>query len=164
MKGRKPNPARLRAIDGGAAKLSADQADDAQALTMDAPPCPAVVASLPEAKAIWDRFIDELVAGGLMALIYEGTFANYCVAYARWVEAEAEVAEHGMIVKTKRGHLIQNPYLAIAHRMMEFMHKIGDSFGMSPQSIARAQRSAQGELFGDDFDDYINGHGRRRAS
>ncbi len=63
--------------------------------------------------------------------------ALYCQAYGRWVEAEEEAAVHGLVVKTKSGMLIQNPYLGIANRAAKQTQELLVEFGMSPSSRTR---------------------------
>ena len=63
--------------------------------------------------------------------------ALYCQAYGRWVEAEKEAAVHGLVVRTKSGMLIQNPYLGIANRAAKQTQEFLVEFGMSPSSRTR---------------------------
>ena len=147
MRGRKPNPAKLRVVGG---KGDQPGAALAAGLPCEAPDCPAIVADHELAAEVWHRFLPELLKAGFMARLYEGTFAMWCVAYGRWAEAEADLRKTGMLIKSPKGYPIQNPYLAIANRAMEQMHRLGEQFGMSPIAVARAQRAAQGDLFGGD--------------
>lgn len=83
----------------------------------------------------------------------------YCQAWARWVDAEGQVAKLGTIVKTANGNLIQNPYLAVANRALEQMTRLATEFGMTPSSRSRVQvaerdagPSLADVLFGDALD------------
>ena len=63
--------------------------------------------------------------------------ALYCQAWARWVEAEANLVRYGTVIKSQSGFPIQSPYLAIANKAMAQMARILVEFGMSPSSRTR---------------------------
>jgi P27 family predicted phage terminase small subunit len=63
--------------------------------------------------------------------------ALYCVAYARWADAEQHLAEDGPIVKSPTGYPIQNPFLAIANKAMEQMERYMAKLGMNPADRTR---------------------------
>lgn len=98
----------------------------------------------------------ELLRLGILTTIDRAALVAYCQAWARWVEAEAQVAKLGVIVKTTNGNLIQNPYLSVANRAMDQVRKLAAEFGMTPSSRSRIQTQAPTEgpsladmLFGD---------------
>lgn len=79
---------------------------------------------------------------GVVTVVDRAALAAYCQAWARWIDAEAQVAKLGTIVKTANGNLIQNPYLAVANRAMEQMTRLAAEFGMTPSSRSRVQIAA----------------------
>ena len=89
------------------------------------------------ARSEWDRIAPELERLGLLTKLDRAALAAYCQAYGRWVMAEKEAAVHGLVVKTKDGNLIQNPYLSIANKAMRQMHEFLVEFGMSPSARTR---------------------------
>ncbi len=102
----------------------------------------------------------ELLALGVLTTVDRAALAAYCVAYARWADAEAQVTKLGTVVKTANGNLIQNPYLAVANRAMDQMMKAAGEFGMTPSSRSRMQveqadagPSLADVAFGDVLDD-----------
>lgn len=109
----------------------------------------AAAASLPrcpkhlqgEARKEWGRLGRKLVECGLFADIDIGALAIYCQAWSRWVEAEAKLAEFGIVVKSPSGYLQQSPYLSIANKAMEQMTRLLVEFGMSPASRSRVSAS-----------------------
>ena len=135
MRGRKPKPIELRVLHGRAA-------DDARASVPRPrrvlPRCPDYV---PEgvARDEWKRLARDLYDAGLLAAVDRNALGAYCVVYARWVEAEAEVAKRGPVVKTVGGNVIQNPYLSVANRALEQMNKLAAEFGMTPSSRTRVK-------------------------
>lgn len=133
--GRKPKPTALKRLAGNPGKRPLNEREPQFAPTL--PPCPRHVTG--EARREWRRVGRELLRHGVLATVDRAALAAYCVAYARWVEAEAQVAKLGTIVKTSNGNLIQNPYLAVANRAMEQMTKLAAEFGMTPSSRSRVQ-------------------------
>lgn len=101
------------------------------------PACPRHLTG--EARREWRRIGAELVQLGVVTVIDRAALAAYCTAWARWVDAEAQVARLGTIVKTANGNLIQNPYLAVANRALEQMTRLATEFGMTPSSRTRVQ-------------------------
>lgn len=65
--------------------------------------------------------------------------AAYCQAWGRWVEAEQQLAQHGTIVKSPNGFPIQNPYLAVANKALQQMHKLLVEFGLTPSARSRVK-------------------------
>jgi len=65
--------------------------------------------------------------------------AIYCVNFFRWKEATQKVREIGMIIKSPKGYLIQNPYLAIANKAQKCCMDILTEFGLTPSSRTRVQ-------------------------
>ena len=150
MKGRKPTPSKIRVLRGNPGKrpLPRNEPEPRQGI----PDCPSHLSA--EAKREWMRIVPELVACGLLTYADRAALAAYCQTYGRWVEAETALAKDGPVVKTALqkdkegnvvggGNIIQNPYLPVANKAMELMHKFLIEFGMTPSSRSRV--SAQGE-------------------
>lgn len=95
-----------------------------------------------EAKAEWRRTGKLLVKEKRMAPIYKGTFAMYCVAWQRWVEAEEELKRSGTVLVSKKGYMFQSPYLSISNTAMNHMRKAIEAMGLSPASQARVSMVA----------------------
>ena len=161
-RGRPPKPDNLRAIDGGASHREVATAPGAEILApVFAPAVPEMPQHLAEikfAREEWDRVAPELAKAGFLSEVFAQPLAAYCMAVARWVEAEEQLAEPGMglLVRTPNGYPMQNPYLAIANKAMEQIRVFGSEFGMTPVALTRATRSGQGDLFDDPFEGYLN--------
>lgn len=94
----------------------------------------------------WARVATVLHAAGLITELDRAALAAYCVAYARWVEAEAKVTEYGPVTKAPRsGHPIQNPYLSIANRAMQQLVELSSEFGMTPSSRTKVHPGLSGD-------------------
>jgi P27 family predicted phage terminase small subunit len=90
-----------------------------------------------EARKEWQRTGRKLLECGLVTEIDGAALALYCQAWARWVEAEQNLARFGVVIKSPNGFPIQSPYLAIANKAMDQMTKLLTEFGMSPSSRTR---------------------------
>lgn len=82
---------------------------------------------------------DNLLRLGLMTEIDGPALSAYCVAWARWREAERKLQEFGIVVTTPNGFFAQSPYLGIANRALEQMMKVLIEFGMTPSSRTRVK-------------------------
>lgn len=144
MRGRKPKPTQTKKLHGNPGKRALPR--DEPAPRVEAPigerPAPAHLGE--DAAKEWRRLSTELGRLNLVTVVDNGMLEAYCVAYGRWVEAEGKVKELGMVVKTTAGNIVQNPYLSIANKMIQMMHKLGSEFGMSPASRPRLGRAPAG--------------------
>jgi P27 family predicted phage terminase small subunit len=61
--------------------------------------------------------------------------------YGRWVEAERKLHETPMLLKLPSGFVQQNPWLTIANKQLELMHKYLAEFGLSPVARSRVSFS-----------------------
>lgn len=126
MKGRKPKPP-------GLSTRHPDRPKDGPRVRL--PVCPPHLQG--EARKEWSRVGKKLLAYGLVTDIDRSALAIYCQAWARWVEAEQQLAKYGTVIKSPNGYPMQSPYLAIANKAMDQMAKILVEFGMSPSSRSR---------------------------
>jgi P27 family predicted phage terminase small subunit len=117
---------------------------------------PAIEAKVPEppefvtgyAAEEWRRLTPELHNLGLISVLDVSPLAAYCMAYARWREAEEALAAvaardplaHGLLTKTKDGNVRRNPLTTIAHEEAVSMVAFAGNFGMSP--VARTRIAA----------------------
>ena len=133
MRGRKPKPTHLKLLDGnpGRRRLNADETHPEPR----APTCPAHLC--PSAKAEWKRLAAQLTALRILTDLDRAALAAYCQAYGRWVEAERKLLETPMLLKMPSGYVQQNPWLTIANKQLELMHKFLSEFGLSPVSRSR---------------------------
>lgn len=147
-RGTKPAPVSFRVLQGGRSR-AADPDVPRPELPAERPPPPAWLKGF--AVEEWARVIDDLYATGVYANIDETMLAAYCVAYARWRQAEldlevfaaADPATHGLMVKTTNGNLIQNPLLGAATTALKNMERLATEFGLTPSS--RTRISTKGE-------------------
>ena len=158
-KGRKPKPTHLRLLS---------QLPSSKKLNKNEPKYSKIEVEPPEhldnaAKAEWHRIYRDMAGQGMITTVDRAAISAYCVSYSRWVKAETKLALMmeksddnlfgGMIFKTNKNNLSQNPLIRIADRAMENMVRICAEFGMTPSSRTRAGRGSSGDPFGYDPSD-----------
>jgi P27 family predicted phage terminase small subunit len=142
MKGRKPTPTMLKVLSGNPGKRPLNERE---------PNAPQGVPTPPEwlddeAKAEWERVSIDLAEMGLLSQADRPALAAYCVAWSRWVDAEAQVKKYGTVVKSPdKGFPMKSPYLSIADQALETMRKLMVEFGLTPSSRSRIRVPAGGD-------------------
>ena len=100
--------------------------------------------SSPSAKAEWKRLTRQLFTLGVVTMLDRAVLAGYCQAYGRWVEAERKLQETPALLKMPSGYVQQNPWLTIANKQLELMHKFMRELGLSPVSRTRVETRVPG--------------------
>jgi len=131
--GRRPKPTAVKKLAGNPGRRPLNDAEPEAVAGL--PECPAHLGA--EARAEWARLGAQLVSEQRMALVYKAPFAAYCVAWGRWVEAEEQIQQFGLVIKAPSGYLVQSPYVAIANKAWAQMMKAVSELGISPTSQAR---------------------------
>jgi P27 family predicted phage terminase small subunit len=140
MRGRKPTPTHLKLLQGDPGKRGFNPAEPNPERC--APTCPSHLC--PPAKAEWKRLAAQLAQLRILTELDRAALAAYCQAYGRWVEAERKLCETPMLLKLPSGYVQQNPWLTIANKQMELMHKYLSEFGLSPVSRSRVTLTGSG--------------------
>jgi len=155
-RGAKPKPTRLKVLAG---TLRGDRTNANEPEVRTAiPTCPRELSAL--AKREWKRVARDLAEMGLLSKIDRAALAAYCQAWATWIEAQAALRKHGVIVKSPNGYFMQSPYLAVANKAFEQMRLMLAEFGMSPSSRTRVHAIPQ-ERELDEFERWEQSRGLR---
>ena len=85
----------------------------------------------------WKRMSEVLFNMGLLTEVDMAALSAYCQFYGRWAEAEANLKKTDLVIKTKSGNIIQNPYIGIANTAFKLMKDCLTEFGMTPASRSR---------------------------
>src|SRR5579859_506648 len=93
MRGRKPKPSRLKILQGNPGKRPLNDKEPQPAAGR--PSCPKALGG--EARKEWNRVARALLRLGLLTHIDRAALAGYCQSWARWVFAEARLAEEGAV-------------------------------------------------------------------
>jgi P27 family predicted phage terminase small subunit len=62
--------------------------------------------------------------------------AAYCQAWGRWVEAEEKMQGLPTMLRTPSG-VQQNPWLSVANKQLELMHRFMAEIGLAPAARSR---------------------------
>jgi P27 family predicted phage terminase small subunit len=96
-------------------------------------PCPDHITG--EARTEWER-LTALLAERVEE-IDRSILENAVVFYARWKQAEAEVAATGPVIRGPAGGAIQNPWLSIARAAARDMRACLVELGLTPRSRSK---------------------------
>lgn len=97
------------------------------------------------ARTEWRRLIPYLADS--LSPADRDTLAAYCIAEARWAQAEAEVTKLGPVVKSPAGFPVQNPWLAIADKAHRQMRRLAADLNLAERIRPTIP----------DLDDYLDG-------
>ena len=149
MRGRKPNPIPLRLVGDHGLTPSKPRRHRRRI-----PTCPAHLST--PAKTEWKRVAPELSELRLLTMLDRGALSAYCQAYGRWVEAERKLQESPMLLKMPSGYIQQSPWLTIANKQLELMHRYITDLGLSPAGRTRLNVNATSYYADDDPDDDLD--------
>ena len=99
-----------------------------------APRCPTKLTG--EARKVWKHLGGLLAGTRVLTEVDLHGLEAYCVIYARWVDAEANLAKYGVMMSDD-GKLFPSPYLRIAEDSLKQMRSWMMEFGITPASRSR---------------------------
>lgn len=153
MIGRPKRPLELVRLEGNPGKRRLPKPENDVKDLSGIPDCPTWLDAA--ARAEWKRVIPILDAMGLVGKIDRAAIAGYCVAYARWTEAEQILNREGLTMEmvTKSGALYKmlRPEVTIAQKYLAIAKAFCAEYGMT--ASARGRMSITGNEEKDDFDD-----------
>ncbi len=134
MAGRKPTPTALKVLRGnpGRRPLPEHEPQPPEFKTFEPPKHLSTVA-----RKEWRRVVPILVESQLLTEADITALGAYCESFAMWVEAQAKIREHGLLVMTPNKIPIQSPYVSIANKSLANMCKFLSEFGLTPASRTR---------------------------
>lgn len=133
MRGRKPVPTALRLVTGNAGHRPVNPLE----------PKPHVGIPACSGPSVAERQVGVEAAGARAARPWRDQRTRsrrprrLCQAYGRWVEAERKLKETPPLLKTPAGFVQPSPWLGIANKNLELMHKFMCELGLSPVSRTR---------------------------
>jgi len=151
MRGRKPVPTALKLLRNNPGRRPLNPSEPKPPAARSSPPAYLTGA----AAAEWRRLAPELARLGLLTTIDRDGLAAYCQTFARWREAEREIAKHGMVVKGRDGGPVQSPFVSIAQRSLAQLRNWLVEFGMTPSSRSRVATTTTAKP-DDPFEKYDN--------
>jgi P27 family predicted phage terminase small subunit len=154
-RGRKPLPTKLKVLRGTARddRTNRDEPQPVPAL----PTCPEHLND--EARAEWTRLCAEMHDLGMLTKLDRIVLAAACACFARWAEAERQIAALGCVVRGTNGGAQLSPWLSVANKALEQMKGYLIELGLTPSSRSRV-RVAPASLY-DPFDEFLGGVKKR---
>jgi P27 family predicted phage terminase small subunit len=138
MRGRKPTPTARRVLEGNPAHRPLNAAEPKPPAATDAFDIPPLeLAAHPHALAEWGRLVPMLRKAGQITVAERSALIAVCLEWARYLVATELVQQHGLVVTTKTGYPMTNPYLAIATKALSACSKLWPELGLTPSSRAK---------------------------
>ena len=143
MGGRRPLPTEVKKVRGNPGKRPLNENEpEAQAGE------PKMPADLPElAQQEWKSIVPLLLKLSVLTEVDGKALAAYCYCFARWIQAEKEVADRGIlieepIVSRETGEIMgykvkKNPAIPIVNEALRGMKSYLIEFGLTPASRSR---------------------------
>jgi P27 family predicted phage terminase small subunit len=150
IRGRKPKPSKLRALDGNPGRRPINDREPQ-------PTGPLVKPDFVNGEAAkeWTRVIGAMPPG-LYTAADAPVLAVYCVAWVLFRNALAQVAREGMTAVGSMGQKTSHPSLATIAKQSEIIMRASDRLGMSP--VARARLAMDDQTGGGSkFDGLLGG-------
>lgn len=109
------------------------------------------------ARKEYRRMAKELVAAGMVTRLDRAVLVGYAISYARTLEAEAEIARSGSIVRSARtGGAIVSPFQLLQSMSLNALKNFAAELGASPSSRGRVHAVEQPQAM-DPFDKWLAG-------
>lgn len=159
--GRRPKPTALKKLQGNPGKRKLNEREPKP--KAGDPEMPKGLSE--DAATEWNTIVPELRELGVLTKIDRAALAAYCHAYARWMEAEREVARVGIVVQEPiwdrlTGRLLgvkfkKNPAVTISETAQKIMKAFLVEFGMTPSSRSRVRIEKPTEA--DELEQFLTG-------
>lgn len=131
MRGRKPTPTHLKALNGNPGKRPLNKNEPKY--PPRAPACPTWLPR--EAKAEWRRVVPELDRQGMLAKVDRAALTAYCQQWATMVRAEQDIQKRGIVLEDGK----RNPSVLTAKDSATQVRMFASEFGLTPSSRARLE-------------------------
>lgn len=171
MRGRKPKSTEQKRLEGNLGKRPLNE-DEPQPPALapdpfDEPP-PEMqgdheLATI--AAAEWRRLAPMLRTIRQVTEADRGALLALCLEWARYIVATKKVREQGLVLTTKSGYPITNPYLPIATKALQLCNKLWPELGLTPSSRSRVKAAPEGpeaDPFAEFLQPLADTHGERR--
>lgn len=150
-RGRKPKPTKLKQLQGNPSK---------RALNKNEPQFKEIVAVDPPewlsdlAVQMWKTVMPELLANKIVTVADLHNVEAFCMAYARWREAEDDVRLNGFVIHTENS-VIKNPAVTVVNEALKQMVQFGSLLGLDPSSRTRLVGGAKKEMSANPFSEFL---------
>lgn len=141
MAGRPRKPSAVREAEGN----PGHRAIRVEPTFTGTPKCPTWLST--EAKKEWKRITGVLADLDLLRAVDTAVLASYCVAFARWQQAEQQVATEGTVLRitgsTGQEKIVKHPALLVSDQSQKQMFRACSLLGFSPADRTRVAVNAK---------------------
>ncbi|MCA1452153.1 phage terminase small subunit P27 family [Bradyrhizobium sp. BRP22] len=153
QRGAKPKPTALKLLRGVPGHHALPKGELHPLREETCPPPPHNIRHKADAREEWNRIAPELHRLGLLTIADYRPLSLYCLAYARWCDAEAALDEmakddprfHALVVEGAMGGKVANPLVKIAATAGLHVMRYAVEFGFTPSSRTRISGTASGD-------------------
>jgi P27 family predicted phage terminase small subunit len=141
----RPKPTALKKLAGNPGKRPLNEAEPQYEVA--APDMPEGLP--PEAVAEWERVVPMLVASRVMTRVDRAALTSYVLAWARLLQAEAEIQAHGILVPVMvedadgvyidSGNRKKNPAVTVQNEAKRNLRAFSAEFGITPASRTKVK-------------------------
>lgn len=143
------NAAPVRA--SGAGRKRKDSAQHKSSLTRINPPDDLMGDS---AVRLWKTQSKILIERGTFEVEDAPLLLAYCNSFQMMLDAEAEIAAHGMTVETADGSIKKSPYVAVRNDCVAQLSRLGSLLGLDPLTRIRMTGAGGGKKEGEEGNEF----------
>lgn len=92
-----------------------------------------------EARDAWRRTVRELEQMGLLTKADHDVLVRYCLAWARYVRTEAELAASTLLVPGTAGGMVRNPLVFVLAQTETQLDELGKQLNLTPVARLRSR-------------------------
>lgn len=136
--GRRPNPTKLQMLRGnpGGLQLNPREPEPPVApAAFDTPP--GELADDAEAIKEWRRVVPMLRASGMITAAERSALIALTVEWSRYLQCQAHLREHGMVVTGASGGRVTNPHIKFGDLALKQCQRLWVELGLTPSSRTR---------------------------
>lgn len=141
MRGRKPKPTAVKKLAGNPGRRPLNDNEPQFPVPGRTPSPPDYLSD--EAQEVWRDLGKMLLDAGLLTRVDRYALGMFCAVAGRWMEAERDLRDEGLILTSSDGNAYQNPRLHVANRAWDQMRKMLGEFGLTPAERSRLHVAAQ---------------------
>jgi P27 family predicted phage terminase small subunit len=161
MRGRKPTPSAVRAVEGTRSHTLRKNRDEPIHESIEAGADVPEELTDPRAIEEWRRVIDSLSRGHI-TIVDRGALVGYCAVWARWRALEDLAASQPLTSYTRTGYQVPNPVIGMANKALLLMMKIAAELGITPSSRTRVHKVDAAAPPGTPVDEFTAWQRKRR--
>lgn len=135
MRGRKPKPTRLKLLTGNPGRRPLNEREPQLPVPHPVAEPPPAIADDPRACEEWRRLAPMLITSRTVTDADYGALLSLCHQWSIYLQAKERVTT--LVVTTKTGHPMPNPYLSVSNKALANCIKLWAELGCTPSSRSR---------------------------